>query len=65
MVQKNLEICLSDPSFGKPRNVNEGSFTARKGDNGKGKEVIKMAHKTKGKEAPLCCIDGLPPHSQV
>ena len=29
------------------------------------KEVIKKAHKTKGKESPLCCIDGHQPHPKV
>ena len=25
----------------------------------------KKAHKTNGKESPLCCIDGHPPHPKV
>ena len=56
------DLSLRDACLGKPRSVNKRSFIPSnddsrcKGDNGT---------KTKGKESPLCCIDGHPPHSKV
>ena len=66
------DLSLRDACLGKPRSTNKRSFipsnvdTRCKGDNGKG---MKGGHKegtqkTKGKESPLCCIDGHPPHSK-
>ena len=74
MVQKTLEICLSEThaSGNRQAQTKDLSFQTmlipdEKGDNEKG---MKGGHKegtqkTKGKESPLCCIDGHPPHPKV
>ena len=67
------DLSLKDACLGKPRSMNKRSFIPSnvdsrwKSDNGKG---MKGGHKegtqkTKGKESPLCCIDGHPPHSKL
>ena len=71
MVQKSLEVCLSETHAS--GSTNERSFTPSnidsrcEGDNGKGMKGgdKEGTAKQKAKESPLCCIDGDPSHSKV
>ena len=64
------DLSLRDARLGKPRSMNKRSFNPSnvdsrcKGDNGKGKTGRQKEGTQKGKESPLCCIDGHSPTSK-